>query len=293
MIHRSKLLLVLRRHLPCLQLRGHRRNTLLVHRRHFRRQRLARDSSRTVITGPVIDDVHRRIVHDHRVRDRAVVHGNIGDVHVVDGFVVVEAASVPVPALVAHAHVAKAVINAAVVSDMPSPVSVAITVAAIHVAPVAGSPQITDLRRTRPRARHPEIARGSIAPVPGRPKIALLRAFRLRILRQRWRRFRRLQYWLSIARILVVGIVVVVRIGAVRTPIIVSTGRRWRWRRVVGLRTAGLWCARLRIAHRRQISCCRRILALIGLRRLRLCAVSGLILIASPCERQYEACRCH
>ena len=53
---------------------------------------------------------------------------NVGDVHIVDGAVVVETISAPVPALIAGAAVAESIVNAAVVADIlaPGPVVVAI-----------------------------------------------------------------------------------------------------------------------------------------------------------------------
>src|SRR6202030_3245038 len=81
MIDRRKLLTVLRRLLPLLDLRIHRRNTLLTNCGDFRRQRATSNTSWSVVA-------HTRVVIDGDIvdcsRDSAVVHLNIGDGHIVD-----------------------------------------------------------------------------------------------------------------------------------------------------------------------------------------------------------------
>src|SRR5271157_1503602 len=78
MIDRGKLLAVLCCRLLVLHLRGHRRNALLTQCGIFRRQRLASDASRPVVAGAA----HRA------VSDAAVIHVNVGYVHVVDRAVI-------------------------------------------------------------------------------------------------------------------------------------------------------------------------------------------------------------
>ena len=174
---------ILGRLLPMLQLRIHRWNALLTDRRHFRRQRAASNPSRTVVTGAIVRDVDRGVVDDDRIRDRAVIHLNIGDVHVVDRTVIVESISVPVPALIANTDVAEAIVNAAVISDMPAPESIVIAISAADESPISGRPQKANLGRLRPGARHPIVALRSIAPISRRPQVAIAWAIRLRIFR--------------------------------------------------------------------------------------------------------------
>ena len=117
MIHRCKLLAVLRCLLLMFQLRGHRRNSLLSRSRYFRRCRLPRHSPRSVVT-----HVRRRIINrgvvNHGIRDRAVVYRNVRSVYIVDRTIVVEPISVPISALITRSRVSIPVINAAVVADM-------------------------------------------------------------------------------------------------------------------------------------------------------------------------------
>lgn len=114
MIDRGKLLAVLCCRLLVLHLRGHRRNALLTQCGGFRRQRLASDASRPVVAGAV----HRG------VGDAAVIDVNVGYLYVVDGAVIVETISAPIPALIAYAAVAESVVNAAVVADIWAPEAV-------------------------------------------------------------------------------------------------------------------------------------------------------------------------
>ena len=114
MIDGGKLLAVLCCCLLVLHLRGHGRNALLTQCGVFRRQWLASDASRPVVAGAV----HRGVV------DAAVIHVNVGYVHVVDGAVIVETISAPIPALIADAAVAESIVNAAVIADILAPEAV-------------------------------------------------------------------------------------------------------------------------------------------------------------------------
>ncbi len=114
MIDGGKLLAVLCCRLLVLQLGGHRRNALMTQCGGFRRQRSASDASGPVVAGAV----HRGVV------DASVIHVNVGDVHIVDGAVIVETISAPIPALIAGAYVAESIVNAAVVAHILAPESV-------------------------------------------------------------------------------------------------------------------------------------------------------------------------
>ena len=141
-----------------MDLRGHGRDALLAGGSDFRGKRLASDASGAVVAGAAIRDVDGGVVDDDRVSYGAVIDLNIGDGYIVDGTVVVETISVPVAALIAGAHVAESIVNAAVVANVPSPITVVVTVAAASRSPIARSPQITHLGWTRPRAGDPVIA---------------------------------------------------------------------------------------------------------------------------------------
>jgi hypothetical protein len=157
-------------------------------------------------SSPVVADAAIR-----SVADVAVIHVdvNVGDVHIVEGTVVVETTAAPVPALVARASVAESIINAAVVADILAPEAVVVTIPAIVLSPISGGPQIAHFRRLYPSARHPIIALGSIAPVSWRPQIAIAGTFGLRIFRQLWRGLLCQKHRLAVARILVVVIGIV------------------------------------------------------------------------------------
>ena len=163
LIDGGKLLAVLCCRSLVLQLRGHGRNALPAQCGGFGRQSLASDASRPVVAGAV----HRGVV------DGAVIHANVGDVHIVDRAVVVETISAPIPALIAGAEVAESIVNAAVVADMLAPEAVVVLIHAAEKSPISGRPQEAHLRRPHPGAGHPVVALRRVAPVSGRPQIAI------------------------------------------------------------------------------------------------------------------------
>ena len=297
MIDGGKLLAVLCCRLLVLQLRGHGRNALLTQCGVFRRQWLASDASRPVVAGTV----HRGVV------DAAVIHVNVGDVHIVDGAVIVETISAPIPALIADAAVAESVVNAAVVADILAPEAVVELIQAGGESPISRRPQEAHLRWHRPYAGHPEVALRSVAPISGRPQIAIAGAFRLRIFRQRWWGLLCLKHRLAVARILGAGVGLVIGI------ILLLCALLLRWRRLligllcglvrrllVGLlrRLAGrlllIGTSRLGPVRGGQVGRIGGILRLIGLGRLILGAVvRGVVFIAScNSKRQHDGCGC-
>ena len=198
----GKLLAVLCCRVLVLQLRGHGRNALLAQCRVFRRQWPASDASRAVVAGTV----YRGVV------DAAVINVNVGNVHIVDGTVVVETISAPIPALIADAAVAESIVNAAVVADILAPEAVVEAIHAGGESPISRRPQEAHLRWHRPYSGNPEVTLWSVAPIPWRPQIAIARDRRLRIFRQRWRRLLCLKHGLAVTRIRVAGVGVVVGI---------------------------------------------------------------------------------
>ncbi len=199
-IDRSKLLAILCGLLLVLQLRGHGRNALLPHASQFRGCRPPVDASRPVVTDPVNRGV---------VDDRAVVHvGNVSDVYIIDGAIVVKPVVVPVSALIAHAGVAVPIVNTAVIADMLAPEAIVVAIDAGDKSPVSRGPQEAHLRRLRPGAWHPVVTLRSVAPISGCPQIAFGGTRRLGIFRQWWRRLLRLNHRLVVACILGAGIVI-------------------------------------------------------------------------------------
>ncbi len=309
-IDRVKLLAVLCCRLLVLHLRVHGRNALLTQCGGFRRQGLASYASRPVVAGAVYRGVVDGGVVDDRIRYRTVVHVNVGDVHIVDGTVVVETISVPVAALIADADVAVSIVNPAVVADITTPIAVVVAIPTAEKSPVSGRPQEAHLRRLRPGARHPVIALRSVAPISGRPQIAIARNRRLRVFGQWWRGLLGLEHRLAVGCILNARVVIVIGIALVLIVIaLVLRGRRLlsalirRRRLLVGRLCRLLRRPRLLIGLLRrltpvrgsEIGRSRWILRLVGLRRLIL--VLGSIILATlvascESESQHDGCGC-
>ena len=111
-------------------------------------------------------------------------------VDVVNRAVVVEVAAAPVAALVAEADVAKAVVDAAVVADMPAPVAAIEAVAMVVVAPVAGGPECALVGSLDPGAGNPVVTHGSPGPIARGPDIVVAGILGLIVVGQRRRRLR-------------------------------------------------------------------------------------------------------
>src|SRR5450759_167583 len=284
----GKLLAVLCCRSLVLQLRGHRRNALPTQCGGFRRHSLASDASRPVVAGAV----HGGVV------DGAVIHVDIGDVHIVDGTVIVETISAPIPALIAGADVAESVVNTAVVTDILAPEAAVVLIHAAKKSPLTRCPQAAHLRRPRPGAGHPVVALRSVAPISGRPQIAIPGAWRLRIFRQRWWGFLCLKHRLAVARILVA--VVAGLTGAGVPPVHRPAPPPRLLLLIVLLRRLGCWLllivgsGRLSPVRGGQVGSIGGILRLIGLRWLTLGAVVGGVgFIASyNSKRQCDGCGC-
>jgi hypothetical protein len=105
------------------------------------------------------------------------------NVHVIETAVVVEVAAAPIAALIAETEVAEAVVDAAIVADVPSPVPAVKAVAVMPETPVAGSPERALVGSLNPGAGHPVITPGRPRPIAGRPKIAVTRSLGLLVLR--------------------------------------------------------------------------------------------------------------
>ena len=122
---------------------------------------------------------HNSPVHVHRVKAHAHMH---------DRGVIGKDAAAPFAAGKADAPVAEAVVHAAVVAHVRTPVPIMEEIAAAGPAPVAGRPQQAGLGRWNPRAGNPIVAAVLVvSPVAGRPHQAGFRAGGLFVDRHRRR----------------------------------------------------------------------------------------------------------
>jgi hypothetical protein len=112
------------------------------------------------------------------------------DIEVVHRAVVVEVATTPITALVPEADVAEAVVDAAIVADVPAPVAAVKAVAVMPEAPVARGPESTLVGSLNPRPRHPVITHWSKGPIAGCPDVVVARVLRLVVVGQGRRRLR-------------------------------------------------------------------------------------------------------
>jgi hypothetical protein len=129
-------------------------------------------ASATCISNVVV--VHdRRIVNDRFVHIGVVNHGSV---HIDYGCVIREVSTAPFTAGKTDAHVTEAVVHAAVVADMETPVAVMEEIMPAFPAPVRRRPKVARLRSRHPGARHPVIAELAISPISRRPQIAVIRA---------------------------------------------------------------------------------------------------------------------
>jgi hypothetical protein len=83
------------------------------------------------------------VIYDHRP---VIDIGDVGDIHVGYGAVVEEFATAPFTTLKAFAEVSEAVINAAVESDVRTPIARIPKVDAVVPAPVSRSPEKANFR---------------------------------------------------------------------------------------------------------------------------------------------------
>jgi hypothetical protein len=101
--------------------------------------------------------------------------------------VIVEFVAMPPAAHEADAHVAEAVVHAAVVANVEAPVARMKHEQAVGPAPIGRRPQRAVVGSRHPRPWHPVVAIVAIGPVAGHPHQAGFRAIRLFIYRKRGR----------------------------------------------------------------------------------------------------------
>jgi len=131
------------------------------------------DAISTAVVGDVI------VVDDGCVVDDCFVDVGVVDsrfIHMHDRPVIGEFAAAPLAANEADAHVAEAVVDAAVVSNVRTPVTGVENIESIRPAPIGRRPQRTLVGRGNPGAWNPEVAIISISPVARSPHPSGLRA---------------------------------------------------------------------------------------------------------------------
>lgn len=166
-----------------LDLGRHGRCVLLANRHDFGRPRSSLDAASAAVVAHIVDD--GRIIDHFVVVDVA----DNRRIHVVDGPVVSEVIAVPIAALVAEANIAEAVVDAAVVADVATPISTVKSVPPAIITPIGRCPQGPLVRCIDPRAGHPIVVPPSVVPIPRGPDIVVTRSWRLLVLRQWGRRF--------------------------------------------------------------------------------------------------------
>ena len=148
-----------------LDLGAHRSSMLLVQRPQFLWPRTHLHSARPAVeTHPdSIGSVVAYVVAVHIPH-----HPNV---HIVHCAVVPEMVVVPVAALVAESNIAEAIVDAAVVADVPAPIAAVKLVAVVSPSPVARRPESALVRSLNPCTRHPVVAPSRPGPIAGRPQV--------------------------------------------------------------------------------------------------------------------------
>src|SRR5580700_10476430 len=134
----------------------------------------------------IADAVHGDIIDDGAV-DVSVV--NDGGVYVGHCGVIGKRSMIPISAHVAHADIAKSIVDPAVEANVRTPVSGVPEIRSAAPAPITRRPKEAHSRRYYPCAGHPIITIRTISPIAGRPNVAWTGAQRLRIYRQRRRTY--------------------------------------------------------------------------------------------------------
>src|SRR5271168_872727 len=166
-----------------LRLHGRWSDMMLVRSSPLRRVWLGNYSACPAVEA---DAIYGLGMHDRPIHIRRVNHRRI---YVHHGCVVREDSAIPAPADESNSTVPKSIVNAAIETDMRSPIPAVPQVPAAAPAPISRSPKEAHGRRHNPRARHPEIAIRAISPISGSPKVTRTRANRLLVYRQRWRAY--------------------------------------------------------------------------------------------------------
>jgi hypothetical protein len=159
----EELLTVRGRFALVLQLGGHGRCTGSAHGCYFSRLRPNVEAASAAVVGDAVAHV--------AILNRAAVDVIDAGGDAVDGAVVVEVISIPIPAVIAAAGVAEAVVDAAVEADIAAPVAAMEAPAVAIEAPVAGGPEGAVVGGSAPGAGNPVVAAGAPGPVAGGPEV--------------------------------------------------------------------------------------------------------------------------
>jgi len=124
-------------------------------------------------TAVIADAIYRGRVVDYGCAVNVV---NVGDVHIVDGLVVVELPSSPIAAIVTATRIPVAIGNATVEADDRTPVAGMPVVQPVVKRPVTGRPKQAGFGGQRPRAGYPVVSNRTPRPVAWHPNIAFGRA---------------------------------------------------------------------------------------------------------------------
>src|ERR1700760_1330812 len=120
--------------------------------------------------------------------DSFLVHvANHRSVYVPHRGVIEEVPSLPSPAYEAMSEIAEPIINSTVEAHHRSPIPCVENESRTAPAPIRWSPEVTNLRRQHPRARHPVVIIAVPGPVAGIPDIAIPRTNWLVVYGQLWR----------------------------------------------------------------------------------------------------------
>ncbi len=245
--------------------------SVLYLRSHRRCARLMR-YGQLLRSGPRINSATPAVVTDPvmpPMRHRMVV--NIVDsrgIHVRHRAIIVKPAVIPIGAIIAAARVSIAVIDAAIVADVRTPIAGMPEISTVIVAPPWRRPERTYPRRQHPRAGNPVIARVGVIPVTRCPNVIVAGGWRLRVIGKRRRRFGGLH------RLFVRGVLIVIgRIIAGGRRITLSGWghrRRLRWLRSVLrsvlARRSEISIGRVSVRNIRRLGCGNRILRGLRLR---------------------------
>jgi hypothetical protein len=195
-------------------------------RGHWRRPRIVQHSQ-FLLRGPRVHSSTPAVVADAiaAIVGHSVVINIVSNrrIHIRDRAVVIHGAVIPISAVVAAARISKAVIDAAVVTNMRTPVAGMPQIGAIIVTPPRRRPERVYPRRQHPRTGNPVVAGVCIIPVAGRPNVIVAGSGRLAVVGKRRRRFRGLD------RLLIGGILSIIRWIVASRGRVALSGRRCGW----------------------------------------------------------------
>jgi len=171
--------------LTCSYLCGHGSCVVLMHRGNFRRTRLDVDAAVASVVADAVGGLRAvmDIVHDDIT---LIVVANAG-ADVGDRAVVVEVVALPVAAEEAEAYIAEAVVDAAIVADVRSPISAMEAIVRAAIAPIRRCPESTVIGWRNPLAGNPVVAVIAPSPIAGSPEVVGIGSGGLVVFRQRRR----------------------------------------------------------------------------------------------------------